>query len=36
MGMTVGFTPRVDVDTSFDLSSLFVPSLAWREIFHVV
>ena len=31
--MTVGFSPQVDVDTSFDLSSLPVPSLAWREIF---
>ena len=28
-----GFSPQVDVDTSFDLSSLPVPSLAWREIF---
>ena len=27
------FSPQVDVDTYFDLSSLPVPSLAWREIF---
>ena len=33
LGKTVGFSPQVDVDTSFDLSSLLVPSLAWREIF---
>ena len=33
LGITVGFSPQVDEDTSFDLSSLPVPSLAWREIF---
>ena len=33
LGMTVGFSLQVDVDTYFDLSSLPVPSLAWREIF---
>ena len=31
--MTMWFAPEVDVNTSFDLSSLPVPSPAWREIF---
>ena len=33
LGMTVGFSPQVNEDTSFDLSSSPVPSPAWREIF---